>query len=161
MRGERRARERGSATLYAVALGMVLVLAGAAELGVSAAVIARHRADAAADLAALAAADRAALGAGRGAACGAAERVAETDGARVARCAAAPRGRDGAVAAEAEVEAVVPVRVPGPPGAALGARGRARAAVTGLGRDLGGSAVVGGLGTGVRRVAEVVGGADR
>ncbi len=91
------------------ALGAVVVLAGAAG-------VARHRASAAADLAALAAAGSAVLG--DPGACRAGERVAAANGARLISC----RVGDDAVA---EVTVVVPVHL-GPLGLRT-AVGRARA----------------------------------
>ncbi|MEN4447334.1 Rv3654c family TadE-like protein [Mycobacterium sp. SMC-18] len=77
--------ERGSATVFAVALIVVLIglMTGAAAVG--AAVIGRHRAQSAADLAALAAAG--ALVAGPSQSCGRAVAVAEAMGSRVGNCA--------------------------------------------------------------------------
>lgn len=54
--------ERGSATVWVLALSGVLAVLAAAVVLVGAAVVARHRAATAADLAALAAAGRASLG---------------------------------------------------------------------------------------------------
>ena len=54
--------ERGSATVWVLALAGVLAVVGMAVVLVGAAVVARHRAGAAADLAALAGAGRAVLG---------------------------------------------------------------------------------------------------
>ena len=62
MTGQRRAGERGSATVWVLALSAVLAVVGAAVVLVGAAVVARHRAAAAADLGALAAAGRAVAG---------------------------------------------------------------------------------------------------
>src|SRR4051794_35931994 len=59
MSGGRRSEERGSATVWVLAFSTVLALAGAAGVLVGSAVVTRHRAAAAADLAALAAAGRA------------------------------------------------------------------------------------------------------
>ncbi|MFI5984427.1 Rv3654c family TadE-like protein [Streptomyces sp. NPDC051555] len=77
-------RERGSATVWAavVATALVAVFGGVLLLGQ--AVVARHRAAAAADLAALAAA--ASWTHGPAAACAAALRVAVAQGARMAAC---------------------------------------------------------------------------
>jgi len=91
--------ERGSATLFAVAVTGMLVLVGAA-LGVVGAMVHAHRvAQSAADLAALAGAQSAARGAD---ACAAAATIAEANGASVDRCA-----RDG-------LEVSLQVTVPGP-----------------------------------------------
>jgi secretion/DNA translocation related TadE-like protein len=77
-------RDRGSATLLAVAMLAVILAAVGAVVVVGSAVIARHRAQAAADLAALAAAGR--LAAGQNAACGWAVSVADQMDARVTAC---------------------------------------------------------------------------
>jgi secretion/DNA translocation related TadE-like protein len=82
--------ERGSGTVWVLALAMAVTVVGVAAVAVGAAVVARHRADAAADLAALAAASEAA--AGRPAVCRAAERTAVVAGARLLRCAVTPDG---------------------------------------------------------------------
>ncbi len=76
--------ERGAATVFAVALIAVLIglMTGAAAVG--AAVIGRHRAQSAADLAALAAAG--ALVSGPGQSCSRAADVAEAMGSRVGQC---------------------------------------------------------------------------
>ena len=77
-------RDRGSATLLAVAMvALVLAVFGGAVV-VGTAVIARHRAQAAADLAALAAAGR--LAAGQETACGWAASLANAMNASVADC---------------------------------------------------------------------------
>lgn len=76
----RRGGERGSATLFAVAVVALLMMVGAA-LGVVAAMVHAHRvAQSAADLAALAAA------AATGDPCGAATRIAEANGAGLDAC---------------------------------------------------------------------------
>ncbi len=108
--------ERGSATVWTVALATVLALVGAATVLVGAAVVARHRAGAAADLAALAVAGRAVLG--DPAACGTGADVARANGAELVGCTVGP----GAVV---EVQVAVPVRL-GPVGVTR-AQGRARA----------------------------------
>ncbi len=76
--------DSGSATIWATALCSLLALAFLAAAAVSQAVIARHRASAAADLAALAAVGRAAEGSAT--ACAAAAQVAAAARARVAAC---------------------------------------------------------------------------
>jgi secretion/DNA translocation related TadE-like protein len=77
-------RQRGSATLFAVAVLGLLLLVGAA-LAVVAAMVQAHRvAQSAADLAALAAAEAAARGRDP---CAAASRLAAANGASVDRCA--------------------------------------------------------------------------
>jgi len=96
----RRDGERGSATVWVLALGGVLALVGLAGVLVGAAAVARHRAGSAADLTALAAAGRAVLADPE--ACGVAGEVAGANGARLDRCAVAPDG---------DVEVSVSVRV--------------------------------------------------
>ena len=84
-------RERGSTTVVmiaVVAIGFAL-LVGAARLGT--AVVARARADTAADAAALAAADMIALDRGADAAEAAAGETAAANGARLVRCSCAGR----------------------------------------------------------------------
>jgi secretion/DNA translocation related TadE-like protein len=79
-----RDRERGSATVWVLALSGVLAVLGAACLLVGVAAVARHRAGAAADMAALAGAGRAAVG--DPAACTTAAAVARADGAALDGC---------------------------------------------------------------------------
>lgn len=82
--------ERGSATVWVLALAAVLAVLGAGCVAVGVAVVARHRAGTAADLAALAGAGRAAVGdAGP---CRAAEQVAGANGATVDGCDVRPNG---------------------------------------------------------------------
>ncbi|MCU1692991.1 MAG: hypothetical protein JWM64_2082 [Frankiales bacterium] len=76
--------DRGSGTVLALALCMVLAGFAAVLVGVGLLVVTRHRADAAADLAALAAASRSADGSAR--ACSAAAATAAADGARLVLC---------------------------------------------------------------------------
>lgn len=76
--------DRGSASLYVLALCAVLAAVTATGVLVSQAVLARHRAGSAAELAALAAADRALDG--QGVACAAAGRVAAAAGGAVVAC---------------------------------------------------------------------------
>ena len=110
------AGERGSATVWLVALAGLLAVVGVATVLVGAAVVGRHRAGAAADLAALAGAGRAVLG--DPAACAVATTVAIANGASMDSC------RIGA-GAVVEVHVRVPVRL-GLLGT-VSARGRARA----------------------------------
>ncbi len=110
------ADERGSATVWMVALAGLLAAVGMAVVLVGAALVGRHRAGAAADLAALAGAGRAAVGDPQ--ACAAAARVATANGGMLDGCDVRP----GAVV---EVRVRVPVRL-GPLGV-LVATGRARA----------------------------------
>ena len=114
--GSRPAGERGSATVWVVALAGVLAAIGVAAVLVGAAVVGRHRATAAADLAALAAAEHAVRG--DPGACAAAGEVAGANGARLTACTVG----GGAVV---EVAVEVPVRL-GPLGVSR-AGGRARA----------------------------------
>ncbi|WP_448614418.1 Rv3654c family TadE-like protein [Modestobacter sp. URMC 112] len=110
------AGERGSATVWVVALAGLLAAVGMATVLVGAAVVGRHRAGAAADLAALAGAGRAVLG--DPAACAVATAVAVANGAAMDSCRV---GADAVV----EVHVRVPVRL-GPLGT-VSAGGRARA----------------------------------
>jgi secretion/DNA translocation related TadE-like protein len=117
-----KARERGSMTIVVVGvvvLGLALA-AGAARLG--SALVARARADTAADAAALAAADMLALGRGPGAASAAAHETAAANGAQLVRCECAGLAAEVVVTVQAKGLLAVP------------ARGRARAEV-----DLGGA----------------------
>jgi secretion/DNA translocation related TadE-like protein len=108
--------ERGSATVWVMALAAVLAVVGAAVVLVGAATVARHRAETAADFAALAAAGRAAWGEAGG--CELAAQVARANAARLLSCAI----DEGAVV---EVRVSVPVRL-GRLGV-VAASGRARA----------------------------------
>lgn len=78
------AGDGGSASVLVLALAVVLVLVGAVLVGVGGAVVARHRAQSAADLGALAAAQRALDG--QTGACAAARGVVEAVGARMDAC---------------------------------------------------------------------------
>ncbi|WP_448625657.1 Rv3654c family TadE-like protein [Geodermatophilus sp. URMC 64] len=112
--------ERGSATVWVLALAGVLAAVGLAAVLVGAAVTARHRAGTAADLAALAAALVAA--GGEPVACAAAARAAAANGAELTSCTVG----GGAVV---ELTVAVPVRL-GPLGQ-FRATGRARAGPVG------------------------------
>lgn len=81
----RRADDRGSATVWTAVAATALCVVFAAVLAAGQAMMARHRAGGAADLAALAAADHGLEGTRT--ACGLARRVASAQGARVVRCA--------------------------------------------------------------------------
>jgi secretion/DNA translocation related TadE-like protein len=94
--------ERGSASVWVVALATVLGVVGAAVVLVGVATVARHRATAAADLAALAAAQRAVTGDPDP--CGTARRLAAANTAALTGCRA---DADGVV----EVTVAVPVRL--------------------------------------------------
>ncbi|MEU9400653.1 Rv3654c family TadE-like protein [Streptomyces sp. NPDC048242] len=76
--------EQGSATVWSLGAVAVLCVVFGAVLALGHAVVVRHRAAGAADLAALAAADHWAEGGA--AACARAERVATAQGARLVRC---------------------------------------------------------------------------
>jgi secretion/DNA translocation related TadE-like protein len=80
--------ERGSATVWVLALAALLAVLGGAVGLVGAAVVARHRATGAADLAALAGAGRAVVGDARP--CSAASLIASADGAVVDACTVRP-----------------------------------------------------------------------
>ena len=108
--------DRGSATVWVLALAAVLAACGAAVVLVGAAVVARHRATTAADLAAVAAAGRAVVGDEDP--CATAARVAVANHAVVESC----QVRPGALT---EVRVRVTVRL-GPMGSGA-ARARARA----------------------------------
>jgi secretion/DNA translocation related TadE-like protein len=82
-----RASERGSATLVAVAMMAVLLATTLGGTLVGSAVVARHRAQASADLAALAAAGR--VGSGSQSACALASSVAAANHSTVTSCAVA------------------------------------------------------------------------
>lgn len=77
--------DQGSASIYVLALCAVLAFVAATGVLLGQAVVARHRAGAAAELAALAAADRALDG--EGVACAAAGRVAAATGGAMTACA--------------------------------------------------------------------------
>lgn len=111
-----RGGERGSATVWVLALAGLLAVLGVAVVLVGGAVVARHRASAAADLAALAAAGRAVLA--DPAACATADRIARANGADLEGCVVRPE-------TVVEVRVRVPVRL-GPLGA-FAAHARARA----------------------------------
>ena len=112
--------EAGSASIWLVALLMLAGCALLAVLGLGAAVAARHRAESAADLAALAAADR--MLEDPAGACGTAARVASAQQARLTSCVLRSDAAQDSV--QVSVEAPLPGRLFAdlPP-----ARGRARA----------------------------------
>jgi secretion/DNA translocation related TadE-like protein len=76
--------DRGGASIWVLAAGLVLALAGAAGAAVGASVIASHRAGAAADLGAFAGATR--MVRGDRAACTHAERIVVANGGRLVDC---------------------------------------------------------------------------
>lgn len=104
----RHGAERGAAALWVLACGAVVLAVAAALTVRSLAVLARHRAEAAADLAALSAAARIGIG---GDPCAAAERIAAANGAQLVRCAPAldAGGRSGSVRVVVRVRARLPV----------------------------------------------------
>jgi secretion/DNA translocation related TadE-like protein len=105
--------DRGNATVLVAAVAALAAALAVTLALVSGIVVARHRAQAAADLAALAAANAAPV------TCAAAERVARANGARLLSC--RPDGDAGTV------EVVVAVRPPGVAGRLGQTVGRARA----------------------------------
>lgn len=107
MTGCRRS-ERGSASVWVLG-GCLLVLAiGWAGVIRAEAVFARHRAESAADLAALAAAGRIGVGGGE---CAAARAIAAVNGAKITRCSLdfATDGRSGTVVVRVEASVHLPV----------------------------------------------------
>jgi secretion/DNA translocation related TadE-like protein len=100
----RTGRDRGSATVWVLVLAAVLGLVAAASVLVGVAVVARHRAASAADLAALAAAGRAVTG--DPSACATAADVARANAAELTACHVGP----GAIV---EVEVAIAVRLGG------------------------------------------------
>jgi secretion/DNA translocation related TadE-like protein len=109
--------DEGSGTVLALALVAVLTSLVLACAGLGAAVVARHRADSAADLGALAAADRS-LGRSPGDPCTAAARVVRAGGAQLTAC---------RVASDASVSVSVQVPLPRPWSRLGVAQARARA----------------------------------
>jgi secretion/DNA translocation related TadE-like protein len=108
-------RERGSGSVYVLGLMAVVVLVGITGLALGAALVARHRAAAAADLSAISAA--ADVIEGGGSACRKAASVAAAQGARLTSCQIA-----GAIAT-----VTVQVRMAGPLSHVGSATGHARA----------------------------------
>jgi secretion/DNA translocation related TadE-like protein len=111
----RRVADRGSATVLAIAVIMLVTLAGIAGVTLGSALVARHRTAAAADLAALAGAATAADG--QTAACARARAVAAANRAGLASCRVAGQ----------VVEVVAVIRLPSLFGVPMTARSRARA----------------------------------
>jgi secretion/DNA translocation related TadE-like protein len=99
-----RATDRGSASVWVLACCALLLVIAYAEVLRGAAVLARHRAESTADLAALAAAGRIGVGA---APCTAAERIAAANSATLADCYAilAADGRTGTVFVRVQLNA--------------------------------------------------------
>lgn len=79
-----RERDRGAASIFVLAIGLVLVAAGLAGAAVGAGRVGRHRAQVAADLGALAGAGQAIYG--EPAACARAARFVAANGARLTSC---------------------------------------------------------------------------
>lgn len=107
--------QRGSASLWLLTVGLVLVLVGSAGAFVAAAHLARHRAGTAADLAALAGAAR--IFDGPEAACARATELTMLNHGRLVRC----------VTEGLEIQVTVEVPVVGPPGTGRVATAHARA----------------------------------
>lgn len=101
-------RDRGSATVWVLGCCALVVSVGSAAVLRTEAVLARHRVESAADLAALAAAGRIGIGANS---CAAARRIAAADGATVELC--APNvdedGRSGTVTIRVSATVHLPV----------------------------------------------------
>ena len=101
--------ERGSASLWALAAGLLVLLAALVVTVRTEAVLARHRADAAADLAALAAASRIGVGSAQ-APCPRAALVAGGNGASLTSCQVRldASGRTGTVTVMVRVAVTLP-----------------------------------------------------
>ena len=112
----RRARDRGSGTVAVVGVAGVLLAMTVGALLVVSAVVAAHRAQAAADLGALAAAAAMSRGDSSSAACERGATVAARNGAVLASCRAAP---------DLSVEVVAEVRATTPHAGTASARSRA------------------------------------
>jgi secretion/DNA translocation related TadE-like protein len=97
--------DRGSGTIWVVAFSVVVWVVGVAAIMVGGVRGARHRGDAAADMAALAGAAR--IAEGGGAACDRAKEIAAGSGARVSRC----RIRGDVVEVSVTVELKVPMGI--------------------------------------------------
>lgn len=108
-------RDRGAATLWVLAIGLVFVVAGLAGAAVGAARVAKHQARTAADLGALAGAAR--VIEGEEVACGRAAELVRRNGARLTSC----------VIDGLDVIVAVEVRVTPVPGVTRTAREEARA----------------------------------
>ena len=99
--------DRGSASIWVLACAALVVLIALAFTGWDTATLARHRAEAAADLAALAAAAQIGIGDDP---CGAARKIATANGAQLGTCTVAvdATGRSGTVHVVASVIAGLP-----------------------------------------------------
>lgn len=84
MPADRRATDRGSASICVLFVGMIISLFGVASAAIGSATTARHQAQVAADLGALAGAARAIWGAGE--ACGRASAYVAANGALLTEC---------------------------------------------------------------------------
>jgi secretion/DNA translocation related TadE-like protein len=104
----RTARDRGSASVYVLVGAALVLLIGLAVAARSAAVLTRHRAESAADLAALAAAGQIGVGSDP---CGAAAVVATANDARLGSCSVAldAGGRSGSVTVSVRVTGRLPL----------------------------------------------------
>jgi secretion/DNA translocation related TadE-like protein len=106
--GRHRRSERGSASIWVLTCAVIVLLVGVLATLRSGAVLARHRAESAADLAALAAAGRIGLDPDG---CAVARSVAAANGASLTRCRLVldPEGRSGTV----DVTITLSVHLPG------------------------------------------------
>lgn len=109
-------RERGSATIWVLAMSMVVLLVGGGAILIGVAIVARHQAGAAADLAALAAAGARLEGEDR--ACSRAAEIAGRNGAALEDCSLDQDGM-------AEVSVLIEVRIGAMPTGAATAQARA------------------------------------
>lgn len=103
-----RRADRGSASVWVLACSALVLLIGVATSMRTAAVLARHRAESAADFAALAAVERIGLG---GDGCAAAAALAAANGAALVACRAnlGPDGRTGTVDVKVSLAVQLPV----------------------------------------------------
>lgn len=101
-------RDRGSASIWVLACSALVLVIGVIGAVRTSAVLARHRAESAADLAALAAAGQIGVSEQM---CAAARSIAAANGAHVLRCtpAVAADGRSGTVTVRVEVRVHLPV----------------------------------------------------
>jgi secretion/DNA translocation related TadE-like protein len=104
-------RDRGSATVWVLASGLAILLLAVAVAAWVGALLARHRAETAADLAALAAAGQIGYAADGGAVCDAARPIARSNGGSVLDCRGTlqPDGRSGTVVVRVATAAEVPL----------------------------------------------------
>ncbi|MFN2560745.1 MAG: Rv3654c family TadE-like protein [Jatrophihabitans sp.] len=121
MSARRAEHDRGSAVIWVVSCCVLLTVAATVATVRTLAVLARHRAEAGADLAALAAAGR--IGRDDAEACPAAARIADRNWVRLVSCDVrlAPDGRSGQVLVRVELRARLPLV--GPRAVAASARG--------------------------------------